>query len=139
MNHSQNLESNADEIQSVLIENASKTKKEVKKILMGQIKVNGEYIIDGSSYKGKASLDFLIGTWWNHSIIEAPAQISAVSGRIIDQKVTFLGKETIKLNGKTFNTLHFNFNATTKWIIFTKNCHESNAINPILINIICQI
>ena len=46
MNHSQNLESNADEIQSVLIENASKTKKEVKKILMGQIKVNGEYISD---------------------------------------------------------------------------------------------
>ena len=37
MNHSQKLESNADEIQSVLIENASKTKNEVKKILMDQL------------------------------------------------------------------------------------------------------
>ena len=40
MNHSQKLESNADEIQSVLIENASKTKKEVKKILMDQFDVS---------------------------------------------------------------------------------------------------
>ena len=31
----------------------------------------------------------MIGTWWNHSIVEAKAQISAVSGRIIKQKVTF--------------------------------------------------
>ena len=60
MNHSQNLESNADEIQSVLIENASKTKKEVKKILMGQIKVNGEYISDktaGRYYERFATTD----------------------------------------------------------------------------------
>jgi len=40
MNHSQKLESNADEIQSVLIENTSKTKKEVKKILMDQFEVS---------------------------------------------------------------------------------------------------
>ena len=29
---------------------------------------NGEYIIDGSSFKGKAPEDYLLGTWWNHSI-----------------------------------------------------------------------
>ena len=40
MNHSQKLESNADEIQSVLIENTSKTKKEVKKILMDLFEVS---------------------------------------------------------------------------------------------------
>ena len=40
MNHSQKLESNADEIQSVLIENTSKTKKEIKKILMDQFNVS---------------------------------------------------------------------------------------------------
>tara|TARA_R100001463_G_scaffold95155_2_gene149771 strand:- start:600 stop:950 length:351 start_codon:yes stop_codon:yes gene_type:complete len=40
MNHSQKLESNADEIQSVLIENTSKTKKQVKKILMDQFNVS---------------------------------------------------------------------------------------------------
>jgi len=75
---------------------------------------NEEYIIDGSSYKGNAPLNYLLGTWWNHSIVEAPAQISAVSGRIINQKVTFLGKEKLVLNGKNFDTLHFNFSSTDK-------------------------
>ena len=75
---------------------------------------NEEYNIDGSSYQGKAPIDFMIGTWWNHSIVKASAQISAVSGRIIKQKVTFLGKETIKIHDKTYNTLHFNFSSTDK-------------------------
>ena len=75
---------------------------------------NEEYNIDGSSYQGKAPIDFVIGTWWNHSIVEASAQISAVSGRIIKQKVTFLGKETIKIHDKIYNTLHFNFSSTDK-------------------------
>ena len=63
-------------------------------------KENDEYIIDGSSYKGIAPVDFLIGTWWNHDIVGAKAQISAVSGRIIKQKVKFLGKDKIKLAEK---------------------------------------
>ena len=75
---------------------------------------NEEYNIDGSSYQGKAPIDFMIGTWWNHSIVKAGAQISAVSGRIIKQKVTFLGKETIKIHDKIYNTLHFNFSSTDK-------------------------
>tara|TARA_Y100000590_G_scaffold3942_1_gene5217 strand:+ start:207 stop:890 length:684 start_codon:yes stop_codon:yes gene_type:complete len=75
---------------------------------------NNEQIINGSSYKGKAPLDYLLGTWWNHSIVEAKAQISAVSGRIINQKATFLGEETIKINGKSYETLHFNFSSTDK-------------------------
>ena len=75
---------------------------------------NGEYIIDGSSYKGKATEDYFIGTWWNHSIIKAEAQISAVSGRIIKQTVTFLGKEIVKIGDKSYNTLHFNFSSTDK-------------------------
>ena len=75
---------------------------------------NEEYLIDGSSYQGKVPIDFLLGTWWNHSIVKAQAQISAVSGRIIKQKVTFLGKETIKIDGKSYETLHFNFSSTDK-------------------------
>ena len=75
---------------------------------------NDEFSIDGSSYKGKVEKNFLLGTWWNHSIVKAPAQISAVSGRIIKQKVKFLGKETLQLNGKIFKTLHFNFSSTDK-------------------------
>lgn len=75
---------------------------------------NNFYIIDGSSYKGKVPEYFLIGTWWNHNIVEAKAQISAVSGRIIEQKVTFLGKETIKFGEKSYNTLYYNFSSTDK-------------------------
>ena len=69
-------------------------------------------IIDGSSYKGKANKDFIVGTWWNHEIIKAKAQISGISGRIIDQTVTFLGKEEIKIGDKTYKTLHFNFKSS---------------------------
>ena len=75
---------------------------------------DGEYTIDGSSHKGKVPEDYLLGTWWNHSIVKAKAQISAVSGRIIKQKVTFLGKETIKFGDKSYNTLHYNFSSTDK-------------------------
>ena len=75
---------------------------------------NEEYNIDGSSYQGKAPIDIMIGTWWNHAIVKASVQISAVSGRIIKQKVTFLGKETIKIHDKIYNTLHFNFSSADK-------------------------
>ena len=70
-----------------------------------------ELVIDGSSFKGKVPKNYLLGTWWNHSIVEADAQISAVSGRIIKQKVTFLGKENLIIDGKTYSTLHFNFSS----------------------------
>ena len=69
-------------------------------------------IIDGSSYKGKADKDFIIGTWWNHEIVQKKAQISAVSGRIIEQKVEFLGKEDVTIGDKTYKTLKFNFSST---------------------------
>ena len=69
-------------------------------------------IIDGSSFKGKADKDFIIGTWWNHEIVQKNAQISAVSGRIIEQKVEFLGKEDVTFGDKTYKTLKFNFSST---------------------------
>jgi len=71
-----------------------------------------DLVIDGSSYKGKADKDFIIGTWWNHEIVQKKAQISAVSGRIIEQKVEFLGKEDVTLGDKTYKTLRFNFSST---------------------------
>lgn len=97
-----------------LIKFSSKTNQNKKKKYVNMVLENGEYSIDGSSYKGKAPKDYLIGTWWNHSIVESKAQISAVSGRIINQKVTFLGKETIKIGDKSYKTLHFNFSSTDK-------------------------
>ena len=70
--------------------------------------------IDGSSYKGNTPLDSIVGTWWNHEIVKAKRQISAISGRVIDQTVTFIGKEKIIVNDKTYNALHFNFKSSDK-------------------------
>ena len=97
-----------------LVKINSKTNQNGKEKYVNMELENGQHIIDGSSYQGKAPIDYLLGTWWNHSIVKAKAQISAVSGRIIKQKVAFLGKETIKIDDKSYKTLHFNFSSTDK-------------------------
>ncbi len=97
-----------------LIKFNSKTNQNDKHKFVNLKLEDGEYTIDGSSYKGKTPVDYLLGTWWNHSIVKANAQISAVSGRIIKQKATFLGKETIKFGDKSYNALHYNFSSTDK-------------------------
>ena len=92
----------------------SKTKQN-KKDRYVNIKVDsndGKLIINGSSYKGKANNEFIVGTWWNHEIIKAKAQISGISGRIIEQTVTFIGKEDVIIGDKTYKTLHFNFKSS---------------------------
>ena len=97
-----------------LVKFNSKTNQNGKEKYVNMKLHNGEYEINGSSYQGKVPTDYLLGTWWNHSIVEAEAQISAVSGRIIKQKVIFLGKEIVKINDKSYKTLHFNFSSTDK-------------------------
>ena len=97
-----------------LIEFNSTTNQNKKEKYVNMKLLDDKYDIDGSSYKGKASAEYVIGTWWNHSIIEAKAQISAVSGRIIKQNVEFIGKETLNINGKNYETLHFNFLSSDK-------------------------
>ena len=69
-------------------------------------------IIDGSSYKGLSNKDYIVGTWWNHEIIQKKAQISGISGRIIEQTVTFVGKEEVKIGDKVYKTLRFNFKSS---------------------------
>ena len=95
-----------------LIKFNSKTNQNGKEKYVNLEIKDDELIIDGSSYKGKAPKNYLLGTWWNHSIVKAPAQISAVSGRIIMQNVKFLGKEKIESGNNTYNTLHFNFSSS---------------------------
>ena len=75
-------------------------------------KKDNKLIVDGSSYKGDADKDFIVGTWWNHEIVKAKAQISAISGRIIHQKVIFLGRKKLNINGKNYDSLHFNFSSS---------------------------
>jgi len=69
--------------------------------------LNNNFIIDGSSFKGKSSTDAIIGNWWNHKILEAKKQISPISGSIKEQEVTFVGKENIKMYGKSYSLDHY--------------------------------
>ncbi len=66
-----------------------------------------KFIIDGSSYKGEANTDSIIGNWWNHKILEADQQISPLSGSIKEQVITFIGKENIELYGKNYLVDHY--------------------------------
>ena len=86
---------------------------------------DNDLIIDGSSYKGKADKDVIVGTWWNHEIVKAKAQISAISGRIIEQKVTFIGKEQITVGNKQYDTLHFNFKSSDETLPDSKKLNTN--------------
>ena len=92
----------------------SKTKKNKKDRYVNIIvdTTGKNLIIDGSSYKGKADKEFIVGTWWNHEILKAKAQISGISGRIIEQTVTFIGKEEVKIGDRVYKTLRFNFKSS---------------------------
>ena len=79
--------------------------------------------ISGSENQLTSPKEYRVGTWWDHEIVQAKAQISAVSGRIIDQKVTFLGKEMLNLYGKNYSSLHFNLSSTDE------NLSESKKLN----------
>ena len=66
-----------------------------------------KFIINGSSFKGEASIDCVIGNWWNHKILQAKKQISPLSGSVKDQVVTFIKKEDLIINGKKYSTDRF--------------------------------
>ena len=66
-----------------------------------------KFIIDGSSFKGEADVDNVIGSWWNKKILVANSQISPLSGSIKEQNVNLLKKEIIELYGKNYEVLHF--------------------------------
>ncbi len=90
---------------------AATTNQNEKKKFSKIYKKENKFFIEGSSYKGEAPEDFIIGAWWNHSIVKHGVQISTSSGRIIKQNVNFLGKETIKINNKKYSALKFNFSS----------------------------
>ena len=97
-----------------LIKFSSKTNqnKKIKNTEITFNEINKELEISGSENILISPKEYPVGTWWNHEIVQAKAQISAISGRIIEQKVTFIGKEKINLYGKTFNSLRFNFSSS---------------------------
>ena len=92
-----------------LVKYTSKTTQNDKEKFSNVKIENNKFLINGSSFKGKAEGDLLVGTWWNHEIIKFSKQISPISGRLLPQKVTFLGKKDIKINNRSYKTLHFHF------------------------------
>ena len=91
----------------MLIKFNSKTKQNDKDKFVNLYLDQNQFIIDGSSFKGKTSSDYIIGSYWNHSVVKSEAQISPLSGSVKKQKVKFLGKENITLYGNNYSTLHF--------------------------------
>ena len=91
----------------MLIKFNSKTKQNDKDKFVNLYLDQNQYIIDGSSFNGKTSSDYIIGNYWNHSVVKSAAQISPLSGSVKKQKVKFLGKENITLYGNNYSTLHF--------------------------------
>ena len=74
--------------------------------------VLNKFVIDGSSYKGEASIDNVIVNWWNHKILDATKQISPLSGSVKEQEVNFISKETLSLLGKTIEVDQFKLKST---------------------------
>ena len=73
-------------------------------------KDKNKFIIKGSSYSGEASIDNVIGNWWNHKILQADSQVSPISGSIKKQVITFIGKKKIEQYGQTYEVDHFKLN-----------------------------
>ena len=73
-----------------------------------EAKGNENYLIDGSSYKGTFNKDFAISSYWNHEILKKNTQISGITCKIRNQKVTFLKNETIEVKGQATKTSVFN-------------------------------
>ena len=92
-----------------LVKYTSKTTQNEKEKFSNVKIENNKLLIDGSSFKGVTDGDLLVGTWWNHEIIKSSKQISPISGRLLPQKVTFLGKKVIKINKKSYKTINFHF------------------------------
>ena len=69
-------------------------------------KDSNKFSVKGSSYNGKASINNIVGNWWNHKILQTDSQISPISGSIKKQVVTFIGKEKINQYGKTYEVNH---------------------------------
>ena len=70
------------------------------------------FIINGSSYVGKANTDNIIGNWWNSKILGTKTQISPLSGSIKKQSVKLTGKDEIEFNGKKIKLMQFKLKST---------------------------
>ena len=94
-------------IEDQLISYQSKTLQNDKKKFVNLVFDKNKFNIKGSSYSGEASINNIVGNWWNHKILQTDSQISPISGSIKKQVVTFVGKEKIEQYGKVYNVDRF--------------------------------
>jgi len=73
-----------------------------------EVKNNKNYLIEGTNYKGFLNKDFAISSYWNHEILKKKTQISGITCKVRNQKVTFLKNETINVKGLPVKTAVFN-------------------------------
>ena len=81
-----------------------------KKIKYNNLTLNEKkkiYDIIGSSFRGMAPSNALIGNWWNHNILQSEIIISPLSGSLKFQEVYFLSKEILKIEKKIYDTSRF--------------------------------
>ena len=92
-------------IKNQLISFNSKTLQNDKKKFVNLIfdKNKNKFYIKGSSYNGEASIDNVIGNWWNHGLLQTDSQISPLSGSVKKQVINFIASEKIELYGKTYD------------------------------------
>ena len=94
-------------IKDQLISYESKTLQNDKEKFVNLVFDENKFNVKGSSYSGEASINNIVGNWWNHKILQTDSQISPISGSIKEQVVTFVAKEKIILYGKTYEVDHF--------------------------------
>ena len=84
----------------------------LKFVKLNYDKKKNTFIINGSSYVGKANTDNIIGNWWNSKILGTKTQISPLSGSIKKQSVKLTGKDEIEFNGKKIKLMQFKLKST---------------------------
>ncbi len=112
-----------------------------KKIKYVKLKLSDDetkYLIDGSSYKGNATLDNVIGNWWNYQILQTDTQISPLSGSVKKQKVKYIGDEVLEILGRKINTNKFSIKSKNQNIAEDKKLDFLIWIDPTT-NIILKI
>ena len=104
--------------------------KKVKYVNLKLSEDKTQYLINGSSYKGNATLDNVIGNWWNYKILQTDTQISPLSGSIKKQQVKYIGDEVLEILGRKINSNKFSLKSKNQKIAEDKKLDFIVWIDP---------
>ena len=100
--------------------------KKVKYVNLKLSEDKTQYLINGSSYKGSAALNNVIGNWWNYQILQTDTQISPLSGSVKKQEIKYIGDELIKILDRKIETKKFSLKSKNQ------NLPEDKKLNFII-------